>query len=473
MTGDPKHLMSHVVVNLRAKVYTDSTGAFAELPVLLTEGGLLSPLLDYFVARRHDRSLAWMKKVVRSTQLFLDYLQSNPAERDTYRLFQNFAQRLYTGTFDRSTGIDPSGLCWRALGPQDCAHIVNDLTGFFGWLGEVRPSAAQVNPRYAGDAFDRMTDEAAYKYRRDRAFLGHTWATNATDPSSAHLVRYKRAPKVEQAEPPQFPDERFMELLTEGFKVGRGLDLRNILITLLLHGAGFRASEPFHLYVSDVIPDPSNERSALVRIHHPSFGEAPADWRGSDGQSRRGNRAVYLAEKFALVPRTELLGSQSAGWKGGSHDGPYYKQAHWFLPEFGELFLTVWQKYMHEVAVLNRPHPFAFVNLRSEPRAAMYCLPQFNKAHRAACERIGLKVAKHLGTTPHGHRHAYGKRLSNAGVDEFLIRRFMHHASVESQGVYTQPTSKEARDALAAAAQRLGSTSLGTSLSNADTIFLN
>ena len=246
MTGDPKHLMSHVVVSLRAKVYTDSTGAFAELPALLTEGGLLSPLLDYFVARRHDRSLAWMKKVVRSTQLFLDYLQSNPAERDTYRLFQNFAQRLYTGTFDRSTGIDPSGLCWRALGPQDCAHIVNDLTGFFGWLGEVRPSAAQVNPRYAGDAFDRMTDEAAYKYRRDRAFLGHTWATNATDPSSAHLVRYKRAPKVEQAEPPQFPDERFMELLTEGFKVGRGLDLRNILITLLLHGAGFRASEPFH-----------------------------------------------------------------------------------------------------------------------------------------------------------------------------------------------------------------------------------
>lgn len=63
-----------------------------------------------------------------------------------------------------------------------------------------------------------------------------------------------------------------MELLTEGFKVGRGLDLRNILITLLLHGAGFRASEPFHLYVSDVIPDPSNERSALVQAmgiaHH-------------------------------------------------------------------------------------------------------------------------------------------------------------------------------------------------------------
>jgi len=450
--------MNHVFVSLRAKVYTDSTGAFAELPALLTDGGVLTPLLDYFIARRHDRSLAWMKKVIRSMQLFLEYIQSNPAERDTYRLFQNFAQRLYTGTFDRSTMLDPGGLCWHPLGPRDCAHIVTDLTGFFDWLGEVRPPAAQVNPRYVGDAFDRMTDQAAYQYRRDRAFLGHTWASNASNPASAHLVRPKRVPLVEAAEPPQFPDDRFMELLTDGFKIGGRHDLRNILISLLLHGAGFRASEPFHLYVSDVIPDPSNERSALVRIHHPSFGEAPADWRGPNGQKLRGNRAAFLAEKFVLVPRTELLGSQGAGWKGGTHDGPYYKQAHWFLPEFGELFLKIWQRYMHELAVLTRPHPFAFINLRSEPRAAMYCLPQYNKAHRAACERIGLKVAKSLGTTPHGHRHAYGKRLSNAGVHEFLIRRFMHHASLESQGVYTQPSSKEARDALVAAAQRLNST---------------
>jgi hypothetical protein len=256
------------MVSVRARVFADATGASSEVPVIMTTDGVLVPLLDYFVARRHDRSLAWMKKVVRSTQLFLEYLQSNPAEGDTYRLFQNFAQRLYTGTFDRRTGIDPSGLCWRPLAPQDCAHIVNDLTGLFGWLGEVRPPAALVNPRYAGDAFDRMTDEAAYKYRRDRAFLGHTWATNASDPSSAHLVRTKRAPKVEQAEPPQFPDDRFMELLTEGFKVGRRLDLRNVLISLLLHGAGFRASEPFHLYVGDVIPDPGNERSVSAPIEN-------------------------------------------------------------------------------------------------------------------------------------------------------------------------------------------------------------
>lgn len=467
--------MNRVFVSLRAKVFTDFTGAFIELPVLFTEGGVLAPLVDYFIARRHDRSLAWMKKIIRSTQLFLDYLQSNSAERDSYRLFQNFAQRLYTGTFDRSTRLDPSGLCWHPLGPQDCGHIITGLTGFFDWLGEIRSPAAQVNPRYAGDAFDRMIDEAAYQYRRNRAFLGHTWASNASNLASTHLVRPKRTPRVENAEPPQFPDDRFMELLTDGFKVGGRLDRRNILISLLLHGAGFRASEPFHLYISDVIPDPGNQRSALVRIHHPSFGEAPADWRSSNGQKRRGTRAEFLAEKFALVPRTEVLGSQAAGWKGGTHDGPYYKQAYWFLPEFGELFLEVWLRYMHELAVLARPHPFAFVNLRSEPRAAMYCLPQYNKAHRIACERIGLTAAKHLGTTPHGHRHAYGKRLSDAGVNEFLIRRFMHHSSLESQGVYTQPSTKDVRDTLVAAAQRCNSASdqaLGTNVLKASRLVL-
>ena len=449
--------MKNALVSLRAKVYTDSTGAYSEMPALLTGAGVLSPLLDYFIARRHDRSLAWMRKVVRSTQLFLEYLQANPDERDSYRLFQNFAHRLYTGTFDRESWLDPSGLCWQPFDPQDCADIVGHLTGLFDWLAQVRPAAAQVNPRYIGDAFDRLTDEAAYQFRRNRDFLGHTWASNASGTSSGHLVRTKKPPRVERAEPPQFPDDRFIELLTVGFRVGGRIDFRNVLILLLMHGAGFRASDPFHLYIVDVTPDPANEQSALVRIHHPSFGQAPADWRDQAGRPKKGNRSAYLAEKFALVPRTEMLGSQGAGWKGGTHDGAYYKQAHWFSPEFGQMFLQVWQRYMHELAVTPRAHPFAFVNLRSEPRGAMYCLPQFNKAHAAACRRIGLKVAKDLGTTPHGHRHAYGKRLSVAGIDDFLIRRFMHHESLASQQVYTQPSIKETRASLTLAAQRLNS----------------
>ena len=146
-----------------------------------------------------------------------------------------------------------------------------------------------------------------------------------------------------------------------------------------------------------------------------------------------------------------------AGWKGGTHDGPYYKQAYWFLPKYGEWFLHLWRRYLEQVARIERDHPFAFINLNREPRGAMYTLTQYNKAHAAACERIGLAVSKAMGTTPHGHRHAYGRRLRNANVDKALIRRFMHHSAMESQEVYTQATTHEAIAALEAAAERLQS----------------
>jgi integrase len=453
-------------VTVKAKVYTDATGVSTELPVLLTAVGVLEPLLDYCLYRGHDRSLMWMSKVTRSVRMFLEYLQTNPAERDTYRLFQNFAQRLYTGTFDRETGLDPSGLCWAPRSPQDASHIITHLSDFFDWLGETRPEAAKVNPRYAGGAFDRQTDEAAYQYRRNKAFLGHTWAANASPSETGHRVRGRRLPKVEKGEPPAFPEERFEELLVKGFCAAGRYDYRGMLITLLLHGAGFRESEPFHLYIPDVFPDPATPRQAKVLIHHPRHGAAPADWSDERGRPRKGNRAEYLAHQFGLVPRTDLMKRRHAGWKGGTHDAAYYKQAYWFLPEYGEWFLHLWHCYLEQVARIERDHPFAFINLNREPVGAMYTLTQYNKAHAAACERIGLTVSKALGTTPHGHRHAYGRRLRNAGVDKPLIRRFMHHASLESQEVYTQANTREALAALEAAAQRLRHRHTGTPSAN-------
>jgi hypothetical protein len=445
-------------VTVKARVYADATGAYTEIPALITPVGVLEPLLDYCLHRSHDRSLTWMSKVSRSVRMFLEYLQCNPAERDTYRLFQNFAQRLYTGTFDRATGLDPSGLCWTPRSMQDAAQIITHLTDFFDWLSDKRPEASKLNPRYAGGSYDRLTDEAAYQYRRNQAFLGHTWAANSSASATGHDVRARRPPKVEQCEPPAFPENRFYDLLYKGFNAGGRYDYRGMLITLLQHGAGFRESEPFHLYVSDVFPDPSNSRQAMVLIHHPTHGGAPSDWRDASGKPKRGNRAQYLGEQFGIVPRTALMGSLQAGWKGGTHDGPFYKQAYWFMPEYGELFLDLWYRYLDQVARIDRHHPFAFVNLHRAPIGAMYCIAQYNKAHAAACERIGLPVSKALGTTPHGHRHAYGRRLNNAGIEKAHIRRFMHHISIESQEVYTQATTKEAQAALEAAALRLRET---------------
>ena len=271
-----------------------------------------------------------------------------------------------------------------------------------------------------------------------------------------HLLRPRRPPKVEKSEPPAFPDDRFMDLLTEGFVVGGNPNFRDMLITLLQHGAGFRYSEPFHLYLTDVLLEPKSKQ-ARVHIHHPSDGYAPRDqgWLDERGNPRKGNRTTFLAERFGMAPRNLLLDAHAAGWKGSTLDDEWYMRAYWFVPKFGELFLTLWYRYMEQVARIERPHPFSWINLGQGPKGGMYCLGQYWRAHARACERIGMVVGKELGTTPHGHRHAYGRRLVGGGFSREMIRRFMHHHTLEAQEVYTTPTSKQIVDALAEAAERL------------------
>src|ERR1700694_4746266 len=100
-------------VTVKGNVFTDTSGSRTEIPVTLTPVGVLEPLVDYFLLHIRDRSIAWMMKVSRSVRMFLEYLVANPEERESYVLFRNFANRLYTGTFNTGVGLDPSGLCWQ------------------------------------------------------------------------------------------------------------------------------------------------------------------------------------------------------------------------------------------------------------------------------------------------------------------------------------------------------------------------
>ncbi len=448
-----------MVITLKCRVFSDLSGAYTEVPAILTPAGWLMPLLEYCLAHSHDRSLAWMVKVNRSVRLFLAYLLVNPAETDSNLLFQNFAQRLSSGTFNRETGLDPSWLCWRPMSAKEAARVINNLTDWFEWLGARRPELATVNPRYAGNNYDRMVEEAAYQFRRRRAFLGHNWQPHV-EPGQVRILRAGRPPKREMEEPPAFPEDRLFDLLTKGFVVGGRPNYRDMLITLLLNGAGFRCSEPFHLFIEDVIPDPANHRQARVHIHHPSAGDAPKDptWRDGRGGEKKGSREAYLAEKFGLAPRNLMLDARHAGWKGRIHEGKgtdYYLRAYWFSPILGEVFLTLWYRYLEQVARVGpRAHPYAWINLRHKS-GEMFNLMQYWRSHERACRRIGLAVGKELGTTPHGHRHAYGRRLVSAGVTPEMRRRFLHHSALESQEVYTTPTKREMLDALNAAAEKL------------------
>lgn len=445
-------------VVLPRKVYNDSSGSFYEVPVLHTDAEHFDSLLNYCLEKR-GKSTAWMRKLVFSVQLLLEYMHANPHEQNSEKLFKNFASKLQTGTFNPQTGHDPSRLGWRPRTPYDAQHIITMLSSFLDWLSGKDSRIILANPRVPMSTTDRAIHDCAETYRRKYTLLGHIWTVPTDTDQTTRAVRGKSGPKV-MGEPPAFPDDRFDELLERGFTVGGRTNYRDQAITLLMHGAGFRISEPMHTYIGDVIRDPTNYLRAHVRIHHPTLGEAPRDLLDERGKPIRCGRAEYLQRKFGLAPRTDLMSKREAGWKGVALDGKYYLEPFWFQPDYAELFMQIWEKYMEQVADVPlrlRHHPYAFMNLYREPKGSIYSLDKFVDSHRRACERIGLQVAKHLGTTPHGHRHAYGRRLAAAGIPSNVIKKCMHHTTEKSQEVYTTNTTQEALAALEAGFQRMQS----------------
>lgn len=453
------------IVSVRAQVISDATGAISEIPVLLTSNGPLLPLVDYLLWHQHDRSTAWMRKVVQDVKLLLTYMKvniSNFAEPES--LFHNFIQRLYTGTIGED-GLDPSGLYWKRYNHRVIGNTLTRLTDFSNWVAD-RQGTTPLNPLRIASSYDEMVAIAVSASRKNRAFLGHTWqAVSVRKAQIAHSTLSRRLPKVSVTDDvPAFPERYFEALLFQGFcrKNGEGqtdpakrLNLRDVLITLLMHGAGLRLSECLHLWISDVRPHPKNPSIAEVKIHHPSLGEAPDDLFDERGNPVKCNRATYLASKHAIKPRNELLNRYRAGWKDPSLDANFYMKAHWFQEGLGRLFLQYWNLYLRQIVHIPRHHPYAFIVEQGPSAGGMYCIDSYMEAHARAVGRIGLMPAKALGTTPHGHRHAYGRRLMRAGVDPLVRQRALHHKSLGSQTIYTTPNAADISKALNDAAATL------------------
>lgn len=443
---------------VKAKVFIDESGNPLELPALLTPEGVLGPLIDYLVGQALLKSMSWKKDTVRAVRRYLGYAQANPDFSDPIERFAGFAIRLQTGTFG-TEGLDHSGLCWQPISANRSRLLVRLLSNFFDWLAPFEPGIG-ANPFREGTSSDRALAQAAYEYRRNRAFLGHTWEVDWQPASTNGGIRSIQTsrPIATFGSPPAFPDRSFFDLLVRGFERPRGHDLRGILISLLLHGAGFRESEVFHMFISDVLEDPSKPNSALVLIQHPSEGSAPYDWVDVKGEQIKGNRAAYLATHWGTAPRSRTNGQRHAGWKGGRHESEYggrYFRAYWFLEEYGVWFWHIWNMYLRQIAFLPRDHPYALVNMSRGVVGQPYNIKVFNKAHARAVRRIGLVPEKALGTTPHGHRHAYAKRLQSAEVPDFITQRCLKHLSPESQAAYKQPTIGEVVSELSKAAARL------------------
>lgn len=434
-----------------SKVVTDNTGASISIPILMTPEGPIRSLIDYALSVR--RSLSWQEKLLRAVKLFLEYLVANTdTPEEKWRIFRNFSSALRLGTIDPITKEDPSCLFWPSHKIEEVNLIIRQLSEFFDWLGHKdRESNLNFNPEYLGTRYDQRVVEQAYQFRRNKAFLGHGWSNNPKY-NRGKLIRGERAPKVFQSRPPMFPEDNFEELLFKGFKVAGKYDYRGMLISLMLYGGGLRVCEPFHLYMADVQPHWDNPDVAFLTIHHPSLGSAPNHWKNHLGQ--RGSRQEYLANQFGMAPRHVIRGKIHAGWKHPALDGRWYMQVYWLPEIYGEWFLQIWQRYMEQVASIERNHPFAWINIGRDA-GGIYTISKYQKALENAVERIGLVFGKTYGTTAHGSRHAYAQRARRGGIDPIIIQRIMHHCSPDSQLVYTQPEIHEAIAAIQNGAQRL------------------
>jgi len=439
--------MDHTTV--RARIHRDNTGTLIEIPVIITEAGPIQPLLEFLLEMAHVRSFTWMQKMTQGIGLLLDYMAANHNSfEDPKILFQTFVQRLYTGTIGED-GLDPSGLFWLPKSTAIVRQLTNQLSAYSDWMAN-RMGTAPLNPWRKATRYEEMLNWAAYHQKHGRSFLGHTWyqACASETAKRAKNTLLKRNQSIVHAGVKVFPDDRIMDLLFKGFiipgkqknrRIEERLNLRDILITILMHFGGVRESEPFHLYVHDVQVDPFHTERAMVRIFHPSEGRAPGDWNNVKGTVITCNREAYLRGKYGMRPRNLYFKTNRlhAGWKGNSPDDSKlnFMHIHWFPTWGGELFMKLWNLYLIQRVAKNGHHPFAFVTEKGLPHA----LDSFSDAHGRAVERIGLMPAKMLGTTPHGHRHAYGQRMTEAKLNPKILQMALHHKSLESQAVYTKP----------------------------------
>lgn len=464
--------MRHVQVS--SKTYRDNTGRSIDLPAILVEYNgdiiLLEQLHRYQIKNR-NKSRTWHKKLIQAVGLLLDYLDANKEYYHTAKdFFESFTDAIYSGTINME-GTDPSGLYWLPKRVETANILLTALNGFSDWLCQ-EYGAVQLNPWREATKYEEYLNWMAQINKSQHSFLGHL--NDIHDISeTARLVRNvvnKRKPFAAKGNTKAFPEEKIHELLWEGFKNTRknyDLDLverynwRDIAITILMHGGGLRHSEVFHLWIDDVFPDPEEPNLAVVRIYHPSEGMPPQDFKHPSTGKYITDRESYLLLKYGLLPRNMYSAQDKrfAGWKEPrlDNDSEKYMHVYWMSQEWGYIFMYVWKMYMAKRLRdgIKDTHPFAFVSHSHKTLGEMMPLRTQRESYEKAIEKIGLTTAKKLGTTPHGHRHAYGQRLKNANIDDRIKQVAMHHKSIESQKVYTEPTISDVTASLTKATDSL------------------
>lgn len=423
-------------------VIVDASSQQSILPIIVTDQGILDQFVLYIhLYRRKSRS--WQDAATFSMRLLLEFAAVNHRYYENPKnLFKAFADALFIGTIRGN--FDPSELWWYPRSRDESNSIISHVTQFTDWLSIINEERKlQLNPWREATQHEQRLNWAAYEHRRHNAFLSHLWRKNKSADKSRG-VRVQPLASDRSTPPKAFPDSKFEALVSDGFRTRNyharyPTNLRNVLITHLMHFGGLRLSEALSLWSGDVEIE---EGEVIVRVYHPEYGMAP------DGSRRSTN----LEKNYGLQTRNSLVKAADTlflGWKNGliTDTKRICFEVFFFPYETAIEFAEMWRDYhltRRAKPLPNENHPYAFTNRNGQP----YSHRMFRKAHRLAVERVGLIYDKIHGTTPHGHRHAYGQRLASAGATPLQIKTALHHASIASSEVYTQPTPMDVRNGL-------------------------
>lgn len=450
--------LAHTTVTVRDADRAD------RLTVLLLMGPEpFVPLAEYFAERNF--SLASETVYARALGLLIDFIAAkghlfeDAPKRGS--LFNQFAHALRFGTI--TDGGDPSGLFWLRRRMNTVRPILRAVVELSDWLVE-KHSARALNPWRQASTAEKLVFWRKWNLSSADSLLKHIRQPKGVLEESK-LARRFAAPSQQpniRGDATPFPETHFDRLIRDGFRTTRKrrstspwsqYNLRDILVALLMHGGGLRISEAFHLWVNDVYADPLDASLAHVRIYHPSEGaiETVDDITGTTVGM---NRAAYLAVKHGRRPLNEE--GRRTGWKNNavSRDG-HYMPIFWYPAAYGRLFMELFQLYLE----YERPPsdlPWLFLTKDGLPMTGKAYAEQY----RAAVRRSGLRPLKSAGTTPHGHRHAYGQRLAELEMKGLIspktIQLCMHHSSVVSQKIYTQESNAAVNDLLCRLGTELG-----------------
>ena len=448
--------MTMIATKIIAKIVQDKSGVATEIPVILTDEGVLESVTDYVLSLHlSGTAISTINKHIQSIILLIEFLEANKSMfADPEEMFSVFVRRLYSGTVNEN-GLDPSGLYWIPASIGTVSRHISHLTNFTNWMADTG-LGQQINSLRNASSHEERIQYAAWFRRNQNDFLGHIKDKSInTTVKRARSIKGRTPLAKTEDDAIAFPTAKWEPLFLHGFGGAKDIRvaLRDKLVALLIHGAGFRRSEALLLWVTDVFEDPNDPDKAIVRIYNETEGKAPNDWKPRKGSA---TRKAYLKERYARAPREDLQDTQHLGWKAkvvDHKDG--YLEAYFFPLDWAKVFMSLWRKYLVYRAATEAHHPYAFVSFDARYLGNPYTGSAFDKSYAAALKRIGLEPNKAEGLDPHGHRHNYGRRLRTAGIDPLLIKKCMHHKSLESQVVYTLPSSTQVSQALSEASEQL------------------